>query len=160
MVTPCPLTLDEAPVVQRICSGVSVRYTHGYDFTLEQARVAVARIQNLTSATGWGFGIDAAGNLVGIIKARRRTPTAASVSYILREDTWGHGYATAAVRAFTPILYAAGVEVIEAKHHPDNPASGRVLVKAGFVPVSVLDIADGSGGTIGSPAYEMRRPPR
>ncbi|MFI6359619.1 GNAT family N-acetyltransferase [Streptomyces sp. NPDC050743] len=152
-----PLTLDDAPAVQRICSGASVRYTHGYDFTREQARAAAARILALTPATGWGFGIDAAGDLVGIIKARRGAPACVPVSYILREDTWGNGYATAAVRAFASILFAAGVDVIEAKHHPDNPASGRVLVKAGFVRTGTLDFADGRGGTVSYPMYELRR---
>ncbi|MGV9790431.1 GNAT family N-acetyltransferase [Streptomyces sp. NPDC003435] len=152
------LTLDDASAVQRICSGASVRYTHGYAFTLEQARATVARTRALTPATGWAFGIEAAGDLIGIIKARRRSPAAASVSYILREGTWGNGHATAAVRRFTPILFAAGVEVIEARHHPENPASGRVLVKAGFLRTGTRDITDGVGVTLAYPVYELHRP--
>ncbi|MGW7820141.1 GNAT family N-acetyltransferase [Streptomyces puniciscabiei] len=155
-----PLTLDDATAVQRICSGASVRYTHGYDFTPEQARAAVARILDLTPATGFGYGIDVAADLVGIIKARRRTPTAAPVSYILREDAWGNGYATGAVLAFAPILFAAGVDVIEAKHHPANPASGRVLAKAGFVRVSAIEFTDDAGAVIAYPAYELHRSER
>ncbi|MEU6244190.1 GNAT family N-acetyltransferase [Streptomyces sp. NPDC047024] len=157
MVTLRALTLDDVTAVRRICSGESVRYTHGYAFTLEQARAAVARILALTPATGWGFGIEAAGELVGIAKARRRTPSVASVSYILREDTWSNGYATDAVRQLVVILFAAGVELVEAKHHPANPASGRVLTKAGFVLTSDPDIPGGPGPTIAYPVYALRR---
>ncbi|GHJ38141.1 GNAT family N-acetyltransferase [Streptomyces sp. TS71-3] len=157
MVTLRPLTLDDAPAVQRICCGASVRYAHGYDFTPEQARATIGRIINLTPATGWGFGIDAAGDLVGLIKARRRTPATAAVSYILRDDTWGNGYATAAVRQLTPILFAAGVNVIEAKHHPDNPASGRVLANAGFIRIGSADFADSTGAVVAYTMYELRR---
>ncbi|MGV9342390.1 GNAT family N-acetyltransferase [Streptomyces sp. NPDC003688] len=157
MVTLRALTLDDATGVRRICSGASVRYTHGYEFTLEQARATVARILALTPDTGWGFGIEVAGELIGITKARRRTPAVASVSYILREDTWSNGYATDAVRQLVAILFAAGVEQVEAKHHPANPASGRVLTKAGFVLTGSLDVPGDPGMTIAYPVYALHR---
>ncbi|MFG2236821.1 GNAT family N-acetyltransferase [Streptomyces sp. NPDC048723] len=57
---------------------------------------------------------------------------------MLREDTWGDGHATDAVRQFVPLVFAeAAVARLEAKHHPDNPASGRVLAKSGFTRLGV-----------------------
>ncbi|MFE2226179.1 GNAT family N-acetyltransferase [Streptomyces kronopolitis] len=76
----------------------------------------------------------------------------ATLSYLLREDSWGRGYATQAVadmlrHAFT----ATGLTSIGARHHPDNPASGRVLLKNGFRYRGIRD---------GWPAYGIHRPGR
>ncbi|CAL9319970.1 GNAT family N-acetyltransferase [Streptomyces sp. NPDC050585] len=61
-----------------------------------------------------------------------------TISYILREDSWGHGYATeAAHQVITVTFTTAGLNRLEAMHHPDNPASGRALAKAGFTRVGM-----------------------
>ena len=44
------------------------------------------------------------------------------------------GFATEAVRALLHIARTLGHEEMTASHFIDNPASGRVLRKAGFVP--------------------------
>ncbi|MFJ1680893.1 GNAT family N-acetyltransferase [Streptomyces sp. NPDC088251] len=74
------------------------------------------------------LGIDVDGDLIGIIRLRATDGTG-HLAYILREDTWSNGHATAAVR-----LLPVGDTVmrITAEHRTSNPASGRVLMKAGF----------------------------
>ncbi|KPI05900.1 GCN5-related N-acetyltransferase [Actinobacteria bacterium OK074] len=142
MVTLRSFTLEDAPALQRIVSGRTVRFTHGYDMTAEEAGAAVRRFiahDQDDPRAHWNLGIDSDsdgdgdGDLIGLVKARLRDDGTAALSYLLREDTWGNGYATEAVKQFVPRVFADGVKRLEARHHPDNPASGRVLLKAGFV---------------------------
>ncbi|MFF3014795.1 GNAT family N-acetyltransferase [Streptomyces sp. NPDC057939] len=82
---------------------------------------------------------------------------AASLSYVLRDDTWGRGYATEAARyAVGQAFTAAGLSRLEAMHHPQNPASGRVLTKNGFTPIGTLDQRDHDGQIRPYPAYALQ----
>jgi RimJ/RimL family protein N-acetyltransferase len=53
--------------------------------------------------------------------------------WISREDQ-GRGYATEAAQALLGLARVLGHQRVEAHHFADNPASGRVLRKCGFVP--------------------------
>ncbi|MCJ7420802.1 GNAT family N-acetyltransferase [Sphingomicrobium astaxanthinifaciens] len=55
------------------------------------------------------------------------------IGYWIAEEHWGKGYATEAARAALEIARTLGWSRIEAGHFLDNPASGRVLEKLGFV---------------------------
>lgn len=52
------------------------------------------------------------------------------VGYWFGRPYWGAGYATEALKAF--VAHARSLGRLEAGHFVDNPASGRVLEKAGF----------------------------
>lgn len=54
------------------------------------------------------------------------------LGYWIGNRHWGQGYATEAVRALLPLAAVLGHRQIHAAHLVDNPASGRVLRKAGF----------------------------
>lgn len=56
------------------------------------------------------------------------------IGYWIARRFWGRGYATEAVRAVQPIARLCGHRSMIAGHYIDNPASGRVLEKAGFAP--------------------------
>lgn len=56
------------------------------------------------------------------------------LGYWLRRDAWGRGYATEAGRGVIAIARILGHRQLVAGHFLDNPASGRVLRKIGFVP--------------------------
>ncbi|MFZ3491742.1 GNAT family N-acetyltransferase [Streptomyces sp. 5.8] len=143
MVTLRTLTLDDAPALTRIYSGASIRHTTGRALTLDQAhekiRTGLARAAE-TPRAQWSWGILNEAEVIGLIALRRRTPSMGTISYILRDDSWGNGYATqAAHQVVTAAFTAAGLDRLEAMHHPDNPASGRVLVKAGFTRIGTAD---------------------
>lgn len=149
MVTLRPLSPDDAPALTRIYSGESVRYTTGRPLTLDQAhdkiRTALAAVTE-TPRAQWTWGILAEDEFIGLITLRRRTASVGTLSYILREDTWGNSYATQATRHVVPVAFAtARLGRLEAKHHPDNPASGRVLLKAGFTHIGGLYQCAGDG---------------
>ncbi|MBF5089709.1 GNAT family N-acetyltransferase [Novosphingobium sp. NBM11] len=58
----------------------------------------------------------------------------AELGYWIARQHWGRGYATEAVRAVLALAPTLGHRRLGAHHFLDNPASGRVLAKAGFVP--------------------------
>ncbi|MER8118012.1 GNAT family N-acetyltransferase [Streptomyces sp. NPDC094031] len=163
MLTLRELSLDDAPAVQRIYSGESVRFTHGDGFcmTAEDARRRVTEALALAleiPCSRWDFVLLAADDAIGVIALRVREPGMATVSYILRQDTWGQGYATEAVRQVVTFAFArTDLGCLEAKHHPDNLASGRVLIKAGFTCVGMSDLHTEGGVVMPYPKYELRR---
>lgn len=80
--------------------------------------------------------------LAGVIGLQFRTDIercSAELGYWLGEPFWGRGLATAAVRAFTAWGMARfELTRVYAEVFAENPASGRVLEKAGFERVGVL----------------------
>ncbi|MFI1159304.1 GNAT family N-acetyltransferase [Streptomyces sioyaensis] len=62
----------------------------------------------------------------GAEPSTERTLGAQGISYILREDAWGNGYATEAAKHVVTFAFTTttGLEHLEAMHHPDTPASG------------------------------------
>ncbi len=56
------------------------------------------------------------------------------VGYWIAREHWGRGYATEAARALLRIAHTLGHRRIVAGHFVDNPASGKVLRKIGFLP--------------------------
>ena len=60
------------------------------------------------------------------------------LGYWIARQYWGRGYATEATRGLLEVARALGHRRITATHFVDNPASGRVLQKAGFRPTGVI----------------------
>lgn len=57
-----------------------------------------------------------------------------NLGYWIARPYWGLGFATEAARAVVGIARAMGLPRLTAAHMVDNPASGAVLRKIGFVP--------------------------
>lgn len=63
----------------------------------------------------------------------------AELGYVLRKKHWGKGFTTQAVRlALVQAFKELDIERIEAFVHPENKASQKVLLKAGFVHEALL----------------------
>jgi len=77
------------------------------------------------------------------------------IGYWIARDWWGQGFATEAARAVLAIARVLGHRRVLARHAADNPASGRVLRKAGFVPTGRVGnfFSLGRGAEIASPEY-------
>ncbi|MFF2117106.1 GNAT family N-acetyltransferase [Kitasatospora sp. NPDC058184] len=119
----------------RIYSAESTQYLGRAPMDADEARyrlrdIMAAAAQSPRTLYVLGLAVD--GDLLGIVKLHHDRPLAA-VSYILRADAWGRGYATEGVRRLLALAFDhLGLPEVRAKHSPDNPASGRVLRKAGF----------------------------
>ena len=64
----------------------------------------------------------------------------AELGYWIAREHWGQGYATEAGRAVLTIARTLGYTRVMAMHFLDNPASGRVLEKLGFVSTGVTSL--------------------
>ncbi|MFB8198908.1 GNAT family N-acetyltransferase [Kitasatospora purpeofusca] len=130
----------DAGAVECIYGPASVRFLGRGPMDAHEAREYVASA--VASAEGrprlgYSLGLVVDGDLLGVVKLRLNGPVAA-VSFVLRANAWGRGYATEGVcRILTLGIDRFGAAAIRARHHPDNPASGRVLRRAGFVPTDV-----------------------
>lgn len=61
------------------------------------------------------------------------------IGYCYGSPYWNHGYATESLKAVIDyLLDECEFHVVEAKHHSTNPASGRVMEKAGMTKEAIL----------------------
>ncbi len=130
------LTLADAQALQRIFSPESTKFLGRAPMDAADARLyagnAVASVGRRPRSL-YTLGLTADDDLLGVVKLCLDRPLP-SVSYVLRPDTWGRGYATEGLRILLALAFGQlGLPAVHAKHHPDNPASGRALVKAGFI---------------------------
>jgi RimJ/RimL family protein N-acetyltransferase len=106
-----------------------------WPYGLEDAREFAARTQDprlphfLVTLPGHGV-IGSAG--IGAHPEQPGGPP--ELGYWIARAHWGQGFATEAARAVLRIARTLGHTRLVAGHFTDNPASGRVLRKLGFVP--------------------------
>lgn len=75
----------------------------------------------------------ASGRIVGGVGLMQKDEV--ELGYWITPDAWGRGFATEAARAMVAHgRDSLGLRRIVSGHFADNPASGRVLAKAGFQP--------------------------
>lgn len=82
------------------------------------------------------WGIQLQGRLIGSICAVGVDDgdEKATLGYCLAREYWSQGYATEALRAVLAFLFEeVGFHRLEASHSVNNPASGKVLRKAGLL---------------------------
>jgi len=104
---------------------------------LDRTRDFIARATaGWEDGTALGFAVTLDGAIVGTVGGGAPAPgLPLDVCYWIAPDLWGRGYATEAFLAYLAWLGGArGHRCATAGYFPDNPASGRVLRKAGFLP--------------------------
>ena len=80
---------------------------------------------------------EAAGG-IGVVLGADIERVSAELGYWLSEQYWGRGIVTAAIRQFAPwVMERFSLTRLHADTFHDNPASARVLEKAGFTMESV-----------------------
>lgn len=106
------------------------------------------------------FAVDLPGEgAIGCIGAHGASPEGPfELGYYVGRDWWGHGYATEAAAAVTRYMESKGATHLEAGHFLDNPASGRVLEKAGFVATGEIVPRFSLGRGAAAPLRRMARP--
>lgn len=78
--------------------------------------------------------LPANGELIGSVGLGRDDEGRTELGYWIGRSHWGRGYAPEAARALLCLARTLGHGRVFAGHFIDNPASGRVLAKAGFSP--------------------------
>ena len=119
---------------KRIAANLRDRFPHPYGRADAEAWVAFASSQPEPAVK---FAISMAGEAIGGIGLERFDDVhrgTAEIGYWLGAAHWGRGYATDAVRALTAYGFETlGLERIQAGVYEWNPASARVLLKAGYI---------------------------
>ena len=115
---------------------VTMRDAFPYPYGVKDARRFIRKARLRVPATF--FAIDASGRLAGGAGYVPHTDVeriGAEVGYWLGCEFWGRGIATAALRLLTRHAFAANAELrrLYAVPFATNPASARVLQKAGYV---------------------------
>ncbi|OBX18521.1 hypothetical protein A9995_11155 [Erythrobacter sp. QSSC1-22B] len=97
------------------------------EFTLSSAAPGTARfLITLPDISG--------APIVGCVGLDPTDDAGHELGYWIARKYWGQGLATEAARAALDVARAFGWSRLSAAHFLDNPASGRVLLKAGFAP--------------------------
>lgn len=114
-------------MLARVLPGQTKAQTLAWIMTHERGREA---------DTNHVYAITLDGALAGVIGADRTdTSLPFEIGYWLAPDAWGQGHCTEAAAALIRWLEATGRgRALVAGHFTDNPASGRVLSKVGFLP--------------------------
>ena len=81
---------------------------------------------------------DGAPELIGSCGLARRTSGRIELGNWIARAHWGRGYATEAGRALVDIANTLNLGQLDASHFVDNPGSGRVLEKLGFVATGIV----------------------
>jgi len=105
-----------------------------HPYTIEHANEFLRRVTTKKPVTE--FCIDIEGSAVGGMGVRIGEDVhryTAELGYWLSEDFWGHGITSETVPAFTDYCFANfELHRVYAEPYANNPASARVLEKAGF----------------------------
>ncbi len=108
-------------------------FPHPYTAAHATAFLGMVRTRNPQTH----FAIASPDELVGVIGVSQQSDVyriSAEIGYWLAEPFWGQGIATGAVRTVTDWAFSTlGVERVYADVFETNPASRRVLEKAGYV---------------------------
>ncbi len=101
---------------------------------------------------------DGAPRIVGSCGLGRRPSGSVEMGYWIGRQHWGKGFATEASRALIEIAKTLKLPRLEASHFLDNPASGRVLEKLGFVTtgMSAERYSCARGGEAMAKIYRLR----
>ncbi len=82
----------------------------------------------------------------------------AELGYWIGEPYWGMGYCTEATEALIQFAFQKlGLRKIVAEHLTSNPASGKVMEKAGMKHIATKQKVDRHGNNVGMEIYEIRR---
>lgn len=86
--------------------------------------------------------------LIGQVGLNREDGGTWEAGYWLAQERRGQGYMTEALTGVLETARALGIDRVEAGHYVDNPASGAVLRRCGFVETGELrpTVAKGRGG--------------
>jgi RimJ/RimL family protein N-acetyltransferase len=106
-----------------------------HPYSLRDAEQFIERMRSADPRADHAFGMEHRSfGLVGVLGFQRADGPITEMGYWLGRTFWGCGLATEAARAALAWAFGDwGKRAIMASHFADNPASGRVLAKAGFL---------------------------
>lgn len=134
------MVADDAVALARLFAGDWEAIKHTGRMPYPPTERAMRRwIGNHDAPGGRGFLLRQKGDGAGIGAAGFGGGAEVELGYALGRPFWGRGFATEAVRGLIDYARCEGVRAITAYTFLDNPASARVLEKAGFDDLGVVE---------------------
>ncbi|MGT2771013.1 GNAT family N-acetyltransferase [Streptococcus intermedius] len=131
-----PVTLDDAEDMFEYSSDEeNTHYTFLPNKDLEETKNIIARLFIGRPLGNWGIELKESGKLIGSIDLHKLDPVLkkAAIGYVVHKDYWNQGLATEALKAILQIAFESlAMNMLVALHDVENPASGRVMEKAGM----------------------------
>ena len=87
------------------------------------------------------------GEFVGFCNDVERDGDSVEIGYAMCPDVWGRGYCTEALKLAIADLFQLGFKQVVAGAFVENPASLRVMEKAGMTPIEKVDEIEYRGRT-------------
>jgi RimJ/RimL family protein N-acetyltransferase len=144
----------------RKVSATTLNIPHPYEAGVAELWIGGhARNWATRSSANWAIVVDDSQTLVGAISLTWINRSAAELGYWIGEPFWGRGYCSEAVRAVIEFAFAElDIERIVAEHLRTNPASGRVMQKAGMRHAGSARRRDRYRTRVEMEIYEIRAP--
>ncbi|GGE27560.1 GNAT family N-acetyltransferase [Streptococcus himalayensis] len=131
-----PVTLEDAGDMYAYASDEeTTRYVFPQNHSLEETKANIAGIYLATPLGRWGIVLKETGAFIGSIDMHKLDTTMrkSALGYCLHKDCWNNGYMTEAVKAVIQLAFETlEMNALVAVHDKENPASGRVMEKAGM----------------------------
>ncbi len=91
------------------------------------------KLRNLTlDKSKFVYGIYSKNKIIGFINQVCLENDVIELGYFIASKEWNKGYATEALKMAINELFRMGIKTVQAGHFENNPASGRVMQKAGM----------------------------
>ena len=126
--------------------------------TAEKWIASHRRKLELRSSSTWAITLADSDLLLGAVTLSWINRSLAELGYWIGEPHWDNGYCSEAVNAVIELAFERmEISKIIAEHLRDNPASGRVMQKAGMSRVGSRRKKDRNGDPAQMEIYEIRR---
>lgn len=127
--------------------------------SLEDAYKLFDRIRQLSlDETRFVFGIYCNDRMVGFLNDVDRTETEIELGYVIHPDCHNNGFATEALAASIPALFARGYSVVKTGAFEENAASIRVMEKCGMTRLTETEDIEYRGRIHCCVYYEAKSP--
>ena len=86
------------------------------------------------------YGIYSKNKIIGFINQVSLENDIIELGYFIASNEWNKGYATEALKTAINELFRMGIKAVQAAHFESNPASGRVMQKAGMLKIEKTEV--------------------
>lgn len=86
------------------------------------------------------YGIYSKNKIIGFINQVSLENDVIELGYFIASNEWNKGYATEALKTAINELFRMGIKAVQAAHFESNPASGRVMQKAGMLKIEKTEV--------------------
>ena len=124
----------------------------------EQEQKFFSRIQKATASKSHiTYGIYYKDTLIGFINDVVMEGDSVELGYLISSKCWNLGFATEALKTLIEECFRVGFKRVLAAHFEENPASGKVMVKAGMKPIAKTEDLEYRGAIHHCLYYEITK---